>query len=138
MKLENMLPDIIFPVTNIGLREAQNNNNNKSLSKSLIRHLKTVILNKVRNQTQRTQLKLSATCLGPAAWRGHVFPGGCPFWSPNGLTSHLCLLPSLIRMVHASIVLGLLSTYSIMILADGSYLRKARLVHRNFPLLVTL
>lgn len=69
-----MLPDIVFPVTNIGLKEAQDNNNNKSLNKSLIRHLKTVILNKVRNQTQRTQLKLSATCLGSCCMKRPCIP----------------------------------------------------------------
>lgn len=84
------------------------------------RNLTTVILNKASNQHKEPD----SSCLPPVwvwlQWSCHIFPGGSPCWLSNGLTSHLHLLPLLIRAVHTSIVLGLQGSSRIFGFAYGS------------------
>lgn len=96
---------------------------NKKVKLQPSKHFTTVISNKASNQHREP----SSSCLPPVwVWLHKAATyslGGSPCWLSNGLTSHLHLLPLLIRAVHTSIVLGLQGSFSIMALP---------MVHRNF------
>lgn len=72
IRIETELPDAALPFTNASTRK-------KKMKLGPSKHFTTVILKKVTKQTQRTQRKLSATCLGLAARSCCTFPGGCPY-----------------------------------------------------------